>query len=233
MIDNKELREFIITQGATFCGFADISILTEEGRYGMGFGIAIGIAVAPKIVADIPLGPSTGYFEEYDKLNAKLDEISISVANYLSERGQKAIAQTVAYSQKERKMHPKHYAPVPHKTVAALAGLGWISKSSMLITREYGSAVRITSVLTDVPIETTSYEYKCLCGSCRICVDLCPGNAIKNNQWYAGIDREELVSISECRKVVIDRGKPFGRDRTTCRICMAECPYTKKYTNSR
>ena len=226
-----ELKDFIFSQEVSIFGFADIGILPEQDRHEMPFGIAVGIAVNPEIVSKIPLGPNIRYFNEYDNLNKKLDEISISISNYLHEQGYKAIAQTVEYLKNERKLHTKHHAPVPHKTIAALAGLGWISKSSMLITKEYGSAVRLTSVMTDAPLETHRYEYRCLCGDCCICIDSCPGNAIKNNLWYSGIDREELVSISECTEVVIERGKSFGRDHTTCGICMAVCPYTKKYIN--
>jgi epoxyqueuosine reductase len=231
MVKNKKIINLLISAGATIYGFADISMLPVSDRHGMPSGIAIGIALDPEIISRLPSGPNVKYFDEYDNVTARLDEICISVSHYLSDKGYRAIAQTVEYSKKERQKHPKHYAPVPHKTVAALAGLGWISKSSMLITKEYGSAVRLTSILTDIPLETMKYEYTCLCGDCRICADSCPGNAIKNIQWYVGIDREELVVSDLCRKAVKARGEKYGRDHGTCGICMAVCPYTKKYTD--
>ena len=43
---------------------------------------------------------------------------------------------------------------LPHKTVATRAGIGWIGKSALLVTEQYGSMIRISSILTDAPLET-------------------------------------------------------------------------------
>ena len=48
---------------------------------------------------------------------------------------------------------------MPHKTVAVHAGLGWIGKSALFVTEKYGSAVRLTSVLTDAPLSITNRHY--------------------------------------------------------------------------
>ena len=45
---------------------------------------------------------------------------------------------------------------LPHKTIATRAGIGWIGKSALLVTAKYGSAIRLSSILTDTPIETAS-----------------------------------------------------------------------------
>ena len=225
----KELERILYEAGASLVGYADLHALPHDARKGLPRGIAIGIALPPEIVADIPTGPHMAYIDEYDRLNAKLDEICLLASQYLTEKGYETIPQTVGAVNAQRRNHPKGYADIPHKTVAALAGLGWITKSSLLVTERYGSALRLTSILTDAPVETKPVPYHCLCGDCRVCVDACPGNAIRNVTWSIYADRDDLIDYSACRATVTSRGKKLGKDHAACGICMAVCPYTRKY----
>ena len=73
---SSDIKEFIIKAGADLVGFADLTELQEDRRSGLASGIAVGIALNPKIVSDIPDGPTLKYADEYDNTNSKLDEIS-------------------------------------------------------------------------------------------------------------------------------------------------------------
>ena len=81
---------------------------------------------------------------------------------FLKERGFQAYAQTTD----RVKVNDDYVSPVPHKTVAARAGLGWIGKNCLLVTPEYGPAVRISSLFTDAPLETEKPYTKSRCGKC-------------------------------------------------------------------
>ncbi len=224
-----DLKDIILKAGATIVGFADLTSLPEEMRHDLSTGIAIGIALNTKIVSQIPNGPFIEYADEYENVTARLDEIGISIQNFLIGKGYNAISQTVEYVKKQRNPGLEQYALLPHKTVAAIAGLGWISKSSLLITREFGSAVRFISVLTDAPLQTTASQYICLCGDCKKCIDSCPGKAIKNKTWNIHLNRDDLIDFNACRNAVIERGKKIGKTHGTCGICMTVCPHTQKY----
>ena len=76
---------------------------------------------------------------------------------------------------------------------------------------------------TGVPINSS------FCGDCMECVKNCPGNAIIGNLWELHTDRDELLNAYECKKTVIDRGKIFGITEGSCGVCLAVCPWTKKY----
>ena len=89
---------------------------------------------------------------------------------------------------------------LPQKTVATRAGLGWIGKCALLITREFGSAVRLGGVLTDAEFSTGVPKDISECGDCTDCVDICPAGAITGEEWYAGIERDVLVDVFTCRK---------------------------------
>lgn len=119
--------------------------------------------------------------------------------------------------------------PLPHKTVATLAGIGWIGKSAVLVTEDYGCAIRITTVLTDMPFLTGTPIKTSKCGTCMVCTTHCPGKAVKDLNWQVYVDRDELLDPNACKRTVIERGKPFGLTEGTCGVCIAVCPYTQQY----
>ncbi len=120
-------------------------------------------------------------------------------------------------------------APFQHKTVATRAGLGWIGKNALLITREYGSAVRLASVLTDAPLPVGKPVNHSSCGDCANCVGVCPGGAIKGINWQLGMYRDEFYDAQRCRETALAQAGKVGIDRTVCGMCIAVCPWTRRY----
>ncbi len=104
---------------------------------------------------------------------------------------------------------------MPHKTIALLAGLGWIGKHNLLVTQEFGSAICMCTVLTNAPIQTVLHTpSNSLCGDCNICKNICPANALKGTSWKIGTSRNAIVDVFEC---------------SPCLKCLALCPWTQKY----
>src|SRR3954462_6835753 len=64
-------------------------------------------------------------------------------------------------------------APVMEKALAEAAGLGWIGKHSVLVSREHGSWLFLgaTSPRAGLPADEPEATH---CGSCRRCLDVCP-----------------------------------------------------------
>lgn len=234
------LKNYIESLGVNLSGCADLRRFDEERRASLPFGIAMGIALDPKVIARIPDGPFEDYIEIYGSVTDRLDEISLLVQNYLTERGYRAIAQDRPYvnGQANAGLHDGSIpaeALMPHKTVVATAGLGWIGKNALVITKEYGSAIRFTSVLTDAPVGAVDAEYRCLCGSCRACSDNCPGDAIFSRLWEPGISRSELFDYRKCIEGLAMRAKKLGVKNGgggTCGMCVAVCPHTLRYLNA-
>ncbi|MEZ5070308.1 MAG: tRNA epoxyqueuosine(34) reductase QueG [Bacteroidales bacterium] len=73
-------------------------------------------------------------------------------------------------------------APVLDRAWARTAGLGWIGRNSMLISRHHGSFVFIGSILLNLDLDVRPdgrvLPEHDLCGSCTLCVDACPTRAI-------------------------------------------------------
>lgn len=119
--------------------------------------------------------------------------------------------------------------PVQHKTIATRAGLGWIGKSALLITEEYGPAVRLGSVLTDAEFETGEPVDTSRCGDCHRCVNCCPSGAIVGSNWSVGAPRESIYNAFACRDMASKLSGEQGIASTICGICINACPWTQKY----
>jgi len=121
-------------------------------------------------------------------------------------------------------------ALLPQKTVATLSGIGWIGKNAMLVTEEAGSAIRLTAVLTNAPLECGTPVTKSKCApDCTVCAAACPANAPLGGLWEAGIDRDEYFDARACQTAARARGMALlGVDRSLCGLCASNCPYTKK-----
>lgn len=69
-------------------------------------------------------------------------------------------------------------APVIEKHFAEQAGLGWIGKHTLILSRDAGSWCFIAGFLTDAPLPLIAQPQTPRCGSCSACIDVCPTAAI-------------------------------------------------------
>ncbi|MDD2647454.1 MAG: hypothetical protein PHI27_02985 [Eubacteriales bacterium] len=153
-----ELKSLLIQNGADKVGFGELfgEIAEEYPR-----AVSIIVAVPPETVRGIHDAPTREYFDAYHGLNARLNALGEMCEKFLTERGFRAYAQTT-----ERVTEFGRYETrLPHKTAATRAGLGWIGRSALLVTKEFGGAVRLTSVLTDAPLEAAEPITEALCGA--------------------------------------------------------------------
>lgn len=236
----EKLSQYFADLGVDIYGFCDLTSFDENLRSSLPYGISFGIAVDKEIIRKIPNGPFMDYVEAYSTITDRLDEISNILADYLKELGYSSVAQDRAFVSEQIAKNKNDTdnlygkALMPHKTVAACSGLGFITKSALVVTEKFGSAVRFGSVLTDAPLDAIKHEYSCLCGSCTICQDNCPGKAINGVLWTKETPREELIVFENCQKAMRERGKRIDVNTGggTCGMCIAMCPHTIRYLNS-
>lgn len=219
----EELKKLLYCQGADLVGIGDLSKI-ENCNFKTGISVAVSL---PKnVIIDLQEAPTKEYYNLYHSLNQKLNEIVMAGEEFLNHKGYEAYAQTT----NRVKVNQNNISKLPHKTVATRAGLGWIGKNCLLVTPQYGSAIRISSLLTNAPLKCNEPINQSLCGKCNLCIKHCPAQALKGILWEVGIPREKIVDTEKChkkqREIMIQK---TGIETGLCGKCFAVCAYTQKY----
>lgn len=226
---NVLIENELKSAGASLVGFADLSGIAPECRSGLKYGISLAIAVEPRIFADIEKLPNREYYSEYKSLNEKLGELCLLASGLLIQNGFKAVPLIPeAVSQDDETLSTL----LPFKSVAVLAGLGWIGKSALLVTKEYGSAVRLAAVLSDAAFDTGTPLLEPQCGDCAECRKVCPGSAITGANWAVVSKRGDYYDAFKCSDAARKQCEKLGIGSRICGKCIAACPWTKKYLRS-
>ncbi|MEM8534193.1 MAG: reductive dehalogenase domain-containing protein [Chloroflexota bacterium] len=111
---------------------------------------------------------------------------------------------------------------VLHVPLAIRAGLGQLGKHGSMITREFGSNVRLAVVLTDLPLthdEPVDIGVDDFCKSCQICVTNCPPQAIFDTKQMVRGDEKWFVNFDKC--------VPYFVANEGCAICIEVCPWSE------
>jgi epoxyqueuosine reductase QueG len=225
---NLEIKSKLIKAGVSLAGFADISDLPAGITDSMTSAISISVALDASIINEIGNGPTNRYYQEYKRVNEFLAYLSETAVEYLKSRGNKAVAIRPTVEGKDLD-YKTLTTLLPHKTVARLAGLGWIGKSALLITKEYGAAVRFATVLTDAEFEAAKPLKTLSCGDCNKCVENCPAKAISGRNWELGLEREAIYDAFACYDTARKLSKKISLPSTICGVCINVCPWTQKY----
>lgn len=224
---SHEIDERLREKGASLVGFADLSALPAAPRFKMPSAVAFAVALDPKVVKAIQDGPTLEYYAEYKRVNTLLGELSLSTAALIRSRGFSAISSAATNEGIDRETLSTE---LPQKTVATLAGLGWIGKCALLVCDQFGSAIRLNRVLTDAALPTATPIIESSCGECHACVDNCPGSAATGNHWAQNKPRETFYDAFVCRRTAEEYAyRRTGISDTFCGICIAACPWTQKY----
>jgi epoxyqueuosine reductase len=222
----EALRDRLLQAGASLVGFADMGPIAGAQRRGLPRAVSIAVALDPAVVAAIVNGPTVAYVEEYHRRNRQLDALAALAVATLREAGYAAVADAATTATLDETTLA---APLPHKSAATRAGLGWIGKCALLVTEEHGSALRLITVLTDAPLPTGTPVQESRCGACDECVRWCPGAAPSGEQWRAGSPREAIFDAFACRRTARALAQRVGYDVTICGRCIAVCPRTQRY----
>jgi epoxyqueuosine reductase len=221
------IKEKLLSAGADLVGIGSISELPSNVRCGLPIGICVAVKYPKEIIRGISELPTKEYYDHYGTMNEKLDELVSLGANTLKALGYQAVPQTRVYV---RQFTTGNISMLPHKTVATRAGLGWIGKCALLVTEEYGSMIRISSILTDAPLDTATPINESKCGACNACTNACPAGAISGKNWDVSVYRDEFYDADSCSRTARERSMiSFGVDTSLCGKCIEVCPYTRRY----
>jgi epoxyqueuosine reductase len=213
-------------------GFADLTGLLDSKFKGYDRGISIGRILDKSIIDKVIDGPTMEYYHHYKKINEELEQLTTDISDDLNKNGIESlnIEPTVSTSQLDTKYSATLCTDISHKLVATRAGLGWIGKTDLFISKVFGPRLRLVSILLKTPLIPKSRPVdKSRCGKCNICVDICPANAATGKLWDITVRREEFFDPWKCRKQCADFGRDkLGVDVRICGMCVAVCPVGRK-----
>lgn len=120
---------------------------------------------------------------------------------------------------------------LPERYIAYLAGIGFIGRNNMLITKKYGSYVFLGEIITDLEIKCE--DQRCFeevnlykeCGSCVQCIQECPTKSINKRRINPNICLSYMTQKKELsdQEMNLLKGNLFG-----CDFCQLQCPYNIK-----
>jgi len=226
---NDEISSLLQENGASFCGFADISGISALPDGLPPRAVSIAVTLDVEIARSIADGPTKAYQDEYDRVNEKLNSLTALLAGWLENRAYAAVSFPATVSDAGDSWKQKLRVPFQHKTAATRAGLGWIGKNALLLNKTYGSAFRLSTVVTDAPFDVGVPVVKSQCGGCTVCVNACPSGAIKGVLWEPGMKREEYLDARACYNQTCVFIEEQGLRSNLCGICVSVCPWTRRY----
>ena len=229
------LRRRAVELGADFFGVAELAagqeLVREQGGEMLAEyprALSVGVVMPSAIVDQLPRYQEKAVAiayrtHSYEILNDRLDQTASHLASLLQRNGYRAFPVRASPHVDE----PRLFGLFSHKLAAHLAGLGWIGKSCLLITPEFGPRVRWASVLTDAPL-AAGRPMEERCGQCRQCVDACPVQAFTNQNFCADEPREARYDALKCRDYLHRHDHAPGVEIAICGQCVYSCPHGQK-----
>jgi len=231
-IIDEIIRRHLIPAENHIYGFADLTGLLQNKFDGFEFGISIGLKLESAIVDKVINGPTKEYFSHYRKANEDLALLTKKISEDLNKNGIETlnIDPTVSTSELDTVYFNTLRTDLSHKMVATRAGLGWIGKTDLFISKKFGPRLRLVSILLKSPVRSKSSPVNMSrCGNCKICVDICPAKAANGKLWDITVAREEFFDPFKCRNQCAEFGRSrLGIDARICGICVAACPVGQK-----
>lgn len=215
---NEIIHTFLRERFVSDVGFAKCEDSPFEGLINT---VSMVFPLSEAIVSEITDAPTHTYFHHYRTMNAYIDSVSLQLVLYLQEKGYRAAAVPASQS-------TEGLAGIfSHKKAATRAGLGFIGKSCLFISKKHGPRVRLGTVFTDAPVSAVCLPQKSECGTCDICARSCGAMAIRNVEYEEGMPRELFFDAKACSDYMKEKFKHIGRG-AVCGVCMRVCPKGKK-----
>ena len=118
-------------------------------------------------------------------------------------------------------------APILEKHLAEKAGLGWIGKHTLLLSRSAGSWFFLGEILTDCPLPLTEHRERPKCGSCTACLDICPTQAFPAPYQLDANRCISYLTIEHAGVIPEEFRASMGNRVFGCDDCQLVCPWNR------
>ena len=186
MLSANELKEQVQAMGADLVGVAsaDSPLLQEHGEKPERLlpeaqsVISIGVSLNRTAVCSGNL-----ILNRYDTMCVyeRINYICMETIRLLSREGASAIGVPPYLPVNMASDAKGMKGEINHKTVAAVAGLGSIGLSRLLLTPDFGPFVRLGTIITNAPLGIDQPLEENPCDQCDLCRTACPAEAIQED----------------------------------------------------
>ena len=116
--------------------------------------------------------------------------------------------------------------PVLEKPIAAMAGLGWQAKNTMLIHPKFGNWLFLGEVFTtlEFPPDPPVPDH---CGNCTACIDVCPTRAITAPYQLDARRCIAYLTIEHQGSIPLEFRQAIGDHLFGCDDCLDVCPWNR------
>jgi epoxyqueuosine reductase QueG len=196
----QELKDYLKGLGGDLVGvgsierFAGVPEIFDPRRYLPDTRALISIALrvneaacdlVARCTAEHEVPPSYHSYQMFTLsiVNPQLDQMAYLAARFLEGRGYRAypFPANMPHDLKPSSEYPGGPGDISHKHVAVACGLGRIGWHSMLITPQYGTRQKLTSIATNAPLSADPMLDRELCDPVQCgfqCARACPTAAI-------------------------------------------------------
>ncbi|MFL2640167.1 MAG: tRNA epoxyqueuosine(34) reductase QueG [Dehalococcoidia bacterium] len=116
--------------------------------------------------------------------------------------------------------------PMSDRAVAQRAGVGWFGKNTNILTNK-GSWVVLAQIITNLDLEESLVSKK-HCGTCTMCIDACPTDAIIGPGILDNNKCISYLTIEHKGPIPIELRSKMGNWIFGCDICQDVCPVNRK-----
>ncbi|MBI4395102.1 MAG: tRNA epoxyqueuosine(34) reductase QueG [Candidatus Omnitrophica bacterium] len=117
--------------------------------------------------------------------------------------------------------------PILERALAQRAGFGFIGKQTQLLSLQFGPWLFLAELITDLELEADE-PFQGSCGTCRLCIDECPTQAIEESGYLDARKCIAYLTIEHKTEIPIELRSKIGNWVFGCDECLTVCPYTAK-----